>query len=99
MTLGKSAPLSEVHLPIRGCGWHLQCRNVVRTPRKEPVLVTFLTTVLKLIAKAASGKKGPLGSGFEGSQSIMVEKARQQKHGQLITLCPVRKKRKTDAGT
>lgn len=99
VTLGKSVPLSEVLLPIRGYGWHLHCGNAVRTPGIEPVLVTFLTAVLKLTAKAASGKKGLLGSRFEGPQSIMVEKTRQQKHGQLITLCPVREQRKMDAGT
>lgn len=99
VTLGKSILLSKVLLPIRGCGWHLHSGNAVRTPGIEPVLVTVLTTVLKLMAKRSSGKKGLLGSGFEGPRSIMVEKARQQKHGQLITLCPVREQREIDAGT
>lgn len=61
-----------------------------------PVLgvpATVLIRVAKFLTKATEGRKGSLGSQFQGTQSIAVEPSPCRSIKQLVPLYPVRKQR------
>lgn len=74
--------------PVRGIGF--------KTWWSIPVLgvpATVLIRVAKFLTKATEGRKGSLGSQFQGTQSIAVEPSPCRSIKQLVPLYPVRKQR------
>lgn len=57
------------------------------------VSITVLIRVAKFLTKATEGRKGSLGSQFQGTQSIMVQPSPCRSIKQLVPLYPVRKQR------